>query len=79
MAAPKRHHRNLTQAELDQILRTLPPDLESTPEEDAEDNAAFERGLEQIKQGRWIWFEDLDRKYPDYAQRLNTEITAHFK
>ena len=79
MPTPKRLHHNPTQAELDQILRTLPPDLESTPEEDAQDNAAFERGLEQIKQGRWIWFEDLDRKYPDHYQRLDNEIIAHFK
>ena len=65
MATPKRLDHDLTQAELDAILRTIPPDLESTPEEDAEDLAAIERGLEQIKQGRWIWFEDLERKYPD--------------
>ena len=65
MATPKRLDHHLTQDELDAILRTIPPDLESTPEEDAEDIAAIERGLEQIKQGRWIWFEDLDRKYPD--------------
>ena len=65
MATPKRPNHHLTQAELDAILRTIPPDLESTPEEDAEDLAAIERGLEQIKQGRWIWFEDLERKYPD--------------
>ena len=65
MATPKRLDHGLTQAELDAILRTIPPDLESTPEEDAEDIAAIERGLEQIKQGRWIWFEDLERKYPD--------------
>ena len=65
MATPKRLDHHLTQDELDAILRTIPPDLESTPEEDAEDIAAIERGLEQIKQGRWIWFEDLERKYPD--------------
>ena len=65
MATPKRLDHDLTQAELDAILRTIPPDLESTPEEDAEDLAAIERGLEQIKQGRWIWFEDLERKYTD--------------
>ena len=65
MATPKRLDHDLTQAELDAILRTIPPDLESTPEEDAEDLAAIERGLEQIKQGRWIWFEDLERKYPN--------------
>ncbi len=65
MATPKQPNRGLTQDELDAILRTIPPDLESTPEEDVEDIAAIERGLEQIKQGRWIWFEDLDRKYPD--------------
>ena len=65
MATPKQPNCGLTQDELDAILRTIPPDLESTPEEDAEDLAAIERGLEQIKQGRWIWFEDLERKYPD--------------
>ena len=65
MATPKRLDHDLTQAELDAILCTISPDLESTPEEDAEDIAAIERGLEQIKQGRWIWFEDLDRKYTD--------------
>ena len=65
MATPKRLDHDLTQDELDAILRTIPPDLESTPEEDAEDIAAIERGLEQIKQGRWIWFEDLERKYTD--------------
>ena len=65
MATPKQPNRHLTQDELDAILRTIPPDLESTPEEDAEDIAACERGEEQIRQGRWTWFEDLDRKYPD--------------
>ena len=65
MATPKRLDHDLTQAELDTILRTIPPDLESTPEEDAEDIAAFERGEEQLRQGRWTWFEDLDRKYTD--------------
>ena len=65
MATPKRPDRHLTQDELDAILRAIPPDLESTPEEDAEDLAAFERGEEQLRQGRWIWFEDLDRKYTD--------------
>jgi len=65
MATPKQPNRGLTQAELDAILRTIPPDLESTPEEDAEDIAAFERGEEQLRQGRWTWFEYLDRKYSD--------------
>ena len=65
MATSKQPNRHLTQDELDAILRTIPPDLESTPEEDAEDLAAIERGLEQLRQGRWTWFEDLDRKYPD--------------
>ena len=65
MATPKQPNRDLTQDELDAILRTIPPDLESTPEEDAEDIAAFERGEEQLRQGRWTWFEDLDRKYSD--------------
>ena len=65
MGTPRRLNRHLTQDELDTILRTIPPDLESTPKEDAEDIAAIERGLEQIEQGRWIWFADLERKYPD--------------
>ena len=65
MATPKRPDRHLTQAELDALLRAIPPDFESTPEEDAEDIAAFKRGEEQLRQGRWTWFEDLDRKYSD--------------
>ena len=65
MATPKQPNRGLTQDEFDAILRAIPPDLESTPEEDAEDIAAIERGEEQLRQGRWIWFEDLERKYPD--------------
>ena len=65
MATPKQPNHHLTQDELDAILRTIPPDLESTPEEDAEDLVAFERGEEQLRQGRWTWFEDLDRKYSD--------------
>ena len=65
MAAPKRIDGDLTQAELDEILRSIPPDLESTPEEDAEDLAAFKRGEEQIRHGQWSWFEDVERKYPD--------------
>ena len=65
MATPKQPNRGLMQDELDAILRTIPPDLESTPEEDAEDIAAYERGEEQLRQGRWTWFEDLDRKYSD--------------
>ena len=65
MATPKQPDHHLTQDEIDAILRAIPPDLESTPEEDAEDIAAFERGEEQLRQGRWTWFEDLDRKYSD--------------
>ncbi len=63
MATPKRLHHNLTQAKLDQILRTLPPDLESTPEEDAADLAAFERAEAQIANRQWITLEELERKY----------------
>ena len=37
----------------------------STPEEDAGDLAAFERGEEQLRQGRWITLEEIERKYPD--------------
>ncbi len=65
MATRKWLDRDLTQEELDAILHAIPPDLESTPEEDAEDLAAFERGEEQIRQGRWITLEELERKYPD--------------
>ena len=65
MATPKRPNRHLTQDELDAILRTIPPDLESTPEEDAEDLTAIERGLEQFANGQWITLEELERKYPD--------------
>lgn len=64
MAAPKRIDGDLTQAELDEILRSIPPDLESTPEEDAEDLAAFKRGEEQIRRGQWSWFEDVLRRHP---------------
>ena len=65
MAAPKRIDGDLTQAELDEILRSIPPDLKSTPEEDAEDLAAFKRGEEQFARGQWISLEELERKYPD--------------
>ena len=65
MATPKRLDRDLTDAEFDALLRAIPPDLESTPEEDAEDLAAIERGLEQFANGQWITLEELERKYPD--------------
>ena len=65
MAASRRIDRDLTQEEFDEILRSIPPDLESTPEEDAADLAAFERGEEQLRRGQWISLEDLERKYPD--------------
>ena len=65
MATPKRPDRHLTQDELDAILRAIPPDLESTPEEDAEDLAAFKRGEEQFANGQWITLEEFERKYPD--------------
>ena len=65
MATPKRPDRDLTDAEFDALLRAIPPDLESTPEEDAEDLAAIERGLKQFEQGRYITLEELERKYPD--------------
>lgn len=64
MAAPKRIDGDLTQVELDEILRSIPPDLESTPEEDAADLAAFERGEEQLRRGQWSWFEDVLRRHP---------------
>ena len=61
MATPKRPDRDLTDAEFDALLPAVPPDLESTPEEDA----AIERGLEQFANGQWITLEELERKYPD--------------
>ena len=65
MATPKQPNRDLTDAEFDALLRAIPPDLESTPEEDAEDLATIERGLKQFEQGRYITLEELERKYPD--------------
>ena len=65
MATPKRPDRDLTDAEFEALLRAVPPDLESTPEEDAEDIAAVERGLEQFANGQWITLEEFERKYPD--------------
>lgn len=65
MAASRRIDCDLTQEEFDEILRSIPPDLESTPEEDAADLAAFERGEEQLRRGQWLSLEDLERKYPD--------------
>ena len=65
MATSKRPDRDLTDAEFEALLRAIPPDLESTPEEDAEDIAAVERGLEQFANGQWITLEELERKYPD--------------
>ena len=65
MATPKRLDHDLTDAEFDARLRAIPPDLESTPEEDAEDLAAFERGEEQFANGQWITLEEFERKYPD--------------
>ena len=65
MATPKRLDHHLTDAEFDARLRAVPPDLESTPEEDAEDLAAFERGEEQFANGQWITLEEFERKYPD--------------
>lgn len=65
MATPKRLDQDLSDAEFEARLRAVPPDLESTPEEDAEDLAAIERGLKQFEQGRYITLEELERKYPD--------------
>ena len=65
MATPTRPDRDLTYAEFEALLRAVPPDLESTPEEDAEDIAAVKRGLEQFANGQWITLEEFDRKYPD--------------
>ena len=55
----------LSREQIQELMRKVPVDLESTPEEDAADIAAVERGLEQIKRGQYIWLEDLERKYPD--------------
>ena len=55
----------LSREQIQELMRKVPVDLESTPEEDAADIAAFERGLEQVKRGQYIWLEDLERKYPD--------------
>ena len=65
MADSKQPDRDLTDAEFEALLRAVPPDLESTPEEDAEDIAAVERGLEQFANGQWITLEEFERKYPD--------------
>ena len=65
MATPKRLDQALSDTEFEARLRAVPPDLESTPEEDAEDLAAIERGLKQFEQGRYITLEELERKYPD--------------
>lgn len=65
MADPKRPDSDLTDEEFEALLRAVPPDLESTPEEDAEDIAAVERGLEQFANGQWITLEEFERKYPD--------------
>ena len=65
MATPKRPDRDLTDEEFEALLRAVQPDLESTPEEDAEDIAAVERGLEQFANGQWITLEEFERKYPD--------------
>ena len=65
MATPKRLDQDLSDAEFEALLRAVPPDLESTPEEDAEDLAAYKRGEEQFANGQWITLEEIERKYPD--------------
>lgn len=65
MATSKRLEHDVVQDEFEARLRAIPPDLESTPEEDADDLAAFERGEEQFANGQWLTLEELERKYPD--------------
>lgn len=65
MATQERLDGDMTQEEFEARLRAIPPDLESTPGEDADDLAAFERGEEQLREGRWITLGELERKYPD--------------
>ena len=55
----------LSREQLQELMRKVPVDLESTPEEDADDLAAIERGLEQFRRGQYITLEELERKYPD--------------
>ena len=55
----------LSREQIQELMRKVPVDLESTPEEDAEDLAAFERARQQVERGQYITLEDLERKYPD--------------
>ena len=55
----------LSREQLQELMRKVPVDLESTPEEDAEDLAAYERARQQVERGQYITLEELERKYPD--------------
>ncbi len=55
----------LSREQIQELMRKVPVDLESTPEEDAADLAAIERGLEQFRRGQYITLEELARKHPD--------------
>ena len=55
----------LSREQIRELMRKVPVDLESTPEEDAEDLAAYERARQQVERGQYITLEELDRKYPD--------------
>ena len=65
MTTPDDFHAPPTREELDERMHQVSVDLESTPEEDADDLAAIERGLEQFRRGQYITLEELERKYPD--------------
>ena len=55
----------LSREQIRELMRKVPVDLESTPEEDAEDLAAYERARQQVERGQYITLEELERKYPD--------------
>ena len=55
----------LSREQIQELMRKVPVDLESTPEEDAVDLAAIERGREQFRRGQFITREAPERKYPD--------------
>ena len=65
MAASDKLDAKLSLEEFQELMSKVPVDLESTPEEDAADLAAIERGLEQFRRGQYITLEELERKYPD--------------
>ena len=55
----------LSREQMEELMSKVPVDLESTPEEDADDLADIERGIEQFRRGQYITLEELERKYPD--------------